>query len=204
MKDAIVRVSSSAQSRLMTALPNSNPDQSRETPFPENGQQTPLCRVDKIPVRWPRQRSWITAHFEKWWAICRPPPKCRAARPCAAPVRGGSAQRWALFGRIHAEGDGRRTARESARAVGSACDTIRMLATSATVATTDHGRRAPERAAEPSRHIATIERACARRRRGCGFVIGACDDGARGASTISGETPFANNPESVYPVYPPY
>ena len=147
MKDAIVRVPSSAQSRLMTALPNSNPDQSRETPFPENGQQTPLCRVDKIPVRWPRQRSWITAHFEKWWAICRPPPKCRAARPCAAPVRGGSAQRWALFGRIHAEGDGRRTARESARAVGSACDTIRMLATSATVAATDHGRRAPERAA---------------------------------------------------------
>ena len=111
MKDAIVRVSSSAQSRLMTALPNSNPDQSRETPFPENGQQTPLCRVDKIPVRWPRQRSWITAHFEKWWAICRPPPKCRVARRCAAPDRGRGARRWALSGRIHAGGDGRRTAR---------------------------------------------------------------------------------------------
>src|ERR1039458_5986097 len=33
MKDAIVRVPSSAQSRLMTALPNSNPDQSCETPL---------------------------------------------------------------------------------------------------------------------------------------------------------------------------
>ena len=128
-----------------------------------------------------------------------------ATRLYAAPVRGGGAHRGALFGGFtSAGGDGRRTAREYAGAVGSACDTIRMLATSATVAATDHGRRAPERAAEPSRHIATIERACARRRRGCGFVIGACDDGARGASTISGETPFANNPESVYPVYPPY
>src|ERR1022692_1044350 len=41
MKDAIVRVPSSAQSLLMTALPNSNPDQSRETPFHENGQYRP-------------------------------------------------------------------------------------------------------------------------------------------------------------------
>ena len=130
----------------------------------------------------------------------RPRHQRRAARLRPAPFRTGGAQRWALFRSIHAGGDGRRAARECAGAVGSACDTIRMLATSAT----DHGRRAPERAAEPSRHIATIERACARRRRGCGFVIGACDDGARGASTISGETPFANNPESVYPVYPPY
>src|ERR1035441_3205223 len=127
MKDAIVRVPSSAQSRLMTALPNSNPDQSRETPFHENGQQTPLCRVDKIPVRWPRQRSWITAHFEKWWAICRPPPKCRVARLCAASVRGGGAHRWARLRRIHAAGDGRRTAREYAGAVGVVPDdTIRM------------------------------------------------------------------------------
>src|ERR1039457_2952786 len=132
---------------------------------------------------------------------CAPAPSSRrAARLRPAPFRTGGAQRWALFRSIHAGGDGRRAARECAGAVGSACDTIRMLATSAT----DHGRRAPERAAEPSRHIATIERACARRRRGCWFVIGACDDGARGASTISGETPFANNPESVYPVYPPY
>jgi hypothetical protein len=30
-----------------------------------------------------------------------------APRPCAAPVRGGGARRWALVGRIHAGGDGR-------------------------------------------------------------------------------------------------
>src|ERR1017187_9508423 len=119
MKDAIVRVSSSAQSRLMTALPNSNPDQSRETPFPYTTLFRSLCRVDKIPVRWPRQRSWITAHFEKWWAICRPPPKCRAARQCAAPFRGDGAHRWALFGRIHGGGDNRRTAREYAAFFGT-------------------------------------------------------------------------------------
>jgi len=39
-----------------------------------------------------------------------PRPHRRAARPCAAPVRGGAALRWALFGRIHVGGDGRRTA----------------------------------------------------------------------------------------------
>ena len=59
----------------------------------------------------------------------------------------GAARLRALSGRIHGGGDGRRTVRECAGAVGSACDTIRMLATSATVAATDHGRRAPERAA---------------------------------------------------------
>jgi len=40
------------------------------------------------------------------------------ARPRPAPVRGGGAHRWALFGRIHAGGDGRRTARAYAGAVG--------------------------------------------------------------------------------------
>jgi hypothetical protein len=37
-------------------------------------------------------------------------PCCSAA--CSAPVRGSGAHRWALFGRIHAGGDGCRTARE--------------------------------------------------------------------------------------------
>src|ERR1022692_2925065 len=48
----------------------------------------------------------------------------RSAQPCAAPVRGGSAQRWALFGRIHAGGDRRRTARECAGAVGMVTESI--------------------------------------------------------------------------------
>jgi hypothetical protein len=47
-----------------------------------------------------------------------------SAQPCAAPVRGGSAQRWALFGRIHAGGDRRRTARECAGAVGMVTESI--------------------------------------------------------------------------------
>jgi len=40
------------------------------------------------------------------------------SRPHAKPLRGGGAHRWALVGRIHARGDGRRTAREYAGAVG--------------------------------------------------------------------------------------
>jgi hypothetical protein len=94
----------------------------RETPFHENGQTDPFPATwpRGIPVRWPRQRSWITAHFEKWWAICRPPPNCRAARRCAAPFHGGAAHRWALVVRIHAGGDGRRSARECATPVGVA------------------------------------------------------------------------------------
>jgi len=46
----------------------------------------------------------------------------------AAPVRGG-AHRWALFAGIYDGGDGRRTARECAGAVGVALATIRMSAT---------------------------------------------------------------------------
>src|ERR1017187_5586802 len=42
----------------------------------------------------------------------RPRHHRRAARRCVAPVRGGGAYRRALFGRIHAGGDGRRTIRE--------------------------------------------------------------------------------------------
>src|ERR1022692_149295 len=44
----------------------------------------------------------------------RPRHHRRAARLCVAPLRGGGAPRWAPFGRIHAAGDGRRTAREHA------------------------------------------------------------------------------------------
>jgi len=43
-------------------------------------------------------------------------------------VRGGAAHRWALCGRIHAGGDGRRTACEYAGAVGVLPATIRMSA----------------------------------------------------------------------------
>ena len=51
------------------------------------------------------------------------PSSRRAARRCATPVHDGGARRWAPFGRIHAGGDGRRTARECAGAVGvGACD----------------------------------------------------------------------------------
>jgi hypothetical protein len=39
---------------------------------------------------------------------------CGGSALSVAPVRGGGAHRCALFGRIHAEGDGRRTARECA------------------------------------------------------------------------------------------
>ena len=49
----------------------------------------------------------------------------RSAQPCAAPVRGGSAQRWALFGRVHAGGDGRRTACGCVESVGVVCPTSR-------------------------------------------------------------------------------
>jgi len=50
---------------------------------------------------------------------CAPAPSSRrAARPCAAPVRDGGAHRWALFGRTHAGGGGRRTAGEHAGCVG--------------------------------------------------------------------------------------
>src|ERR1019366_8382393 len=113
------------------------------------GKQTPLCRVDKIPVRWPRQRSWITAHFEKWWAICRPPPKCRAARQCAAPFRGDGAHRWALFGRIHGGGDNRRTAREYAAFFGTprGVPILPNHARGCLPPATDNARLAPELAA---------------------------------------------------------
>jgi len=47
------------------------------------------------------------------------PSSRRAPRLCAAPVRGGGAHLWALVGRIHAGGDGRRTTREYASRVGA-------------------------------------------------------------------------------------
>ena len=53
-----------------------------------------------------------------------------------------------------------------------------------TVAATDRGQRAAEVAAEPSSHWASAERACARRRRGCGLVVGARCNGGRGQGAI--------------------
>src|ERR1039458_6965546 len=50
----------------------------------------------------------------------------QVSRLCAAPVRGGGAHRWALFGRIHAGGDGRRTAREYGGAVGMVTESIAL------------------------------------------------------------------------------
>src|ERR1022692_989079 len=72
----------------------------------------------------------------------------RSAQPCAAPVRGSSAQRWALFGRIHAGGDRRRTARECAGAVGvvpAISDVLWYVGhpPALAVAATDNGRLAP-------------------------------------------------------------
>jgi hypothetical protein len=56
-------------------------------------------------------------HLDRHGAA-RPRHHRRAARLCATPVRAGGGHRWALVGRIHAGGDGRRTAREYAGAVG--------------------------------------------------------------------------------------
>ena len=57
---------------------------------------------------------------------CAPAPSSRrAARLRPAPFRGGGAHRWALFGRIHAGGDGRRAARGCVEAVGVVCPTSR-------------------------------------------------------------------------------
>jgi hypothetical protein len=62
----------------------------------------------------PRERAGHHDHP----GAARPRDPRRAARLCATPVRGGGARRWALFRRIHAGGDGRRTAREYAGAGG--------------------------------------------------------------------------------------
>src|ERR1017187_7114253 len=57
---------------------------------------------------------------------CAPAPSSRrAARLRPAPFRTGGAQRWALFGRIHAGGHGRRTACGCVEAVGVVCPTSR-------------------------------------------------------------------------------
>src|ERR1017187_763588 len=59
----------------------------------------------------PHRRSCKVA-VRHWARLTRPRHHRRAARLRAAPARGGGAQRRALCGRIHAGGDGRRTARE--------------------------------------------------------------------------------------------
>ena len=87
----------------------------------------------------------------------------RAARRCATPVRGGGARRWALFGRIHAGGDGRRTAREVIIAAAQATEfNSSRLAPARPTA----GAGAPERAghhddeglARPRHHRCTLRR----------------------------------------------
>jgi hypothetical protein len=57
----------------------------------------------------------------------RPRHHRRAARQCATPVRSGGSRRWALFGRIYAGGDGRRTARGCAEVVGPSSRALRVL-----------------------------------------------------------------------------
>src|ERR1019366_8827517 len=66
-----------------------------------------------------RRRRSRTSRTSRPPRGCAPAPSSRrAARLRPAPFRGGGAHRWALFGRIHGGGDGRRTAREYAGAVG--------------------------------------------------------------------------------------
>src|ERR1017187_9796865 len=99
-----------------------------------------------VPPHW-RSCKVVVRH---WARLTRPRHHRRAARPCATSVRGGGARRWAPVGRIHAGGDGPRTAREDAGAVGvvdgthSACDLrprfLARLAGSFSVLI--HGRRA--------------------------------------------------------------
>src|ERR1017187_3524559 len=69
--------------------------------------------------------GWRRAPRTRWTSrppkgVARPRHHRRAARLRPAPFRGGGARRWAPFGRIHAGGDGRRSARECATPVGVA------------------------------------------------------------------------------------